>query len=39
MEQRDIEIPVQALDLIVHMVAVDPKERYTVEDIAAHPWM
>ncbi|KAI9650128.1 serine/threonine protein kinase [Ciborinia camelliae] len=28
-----------ALDLIDHMLTVDPENRYTVEECLAHPWM
>lgn len=38
MQERQIAIDDEAIDLIAGMVAMDPKERFTVQDIAAHNW-
>lgn len=38
MQKRGIEISEEAIDLVAKMVAIDPKERYTVQEIATHPW-
>lgn len=39
MQMREIPIDADALDLIAHMVAIDPADRYTCEQIRAHKWM
>lgn len=38
MKQRGIEISDEALDLVAKMVAIDPKERFNVQQIAEHSW-
>jgi serine/threonine protein kinase len=38
MQKRGIEISEDAIDLVAKMVAVDPTERYTVQQIATHQW-
>jgi hypothetical protein len=34
-----IQISGEAMDLLAHMLSVDPSRRYTIDQIRAHPWM
>jgi serine/threonine protein kinase len=34
-----IQISGEAMDLLAHMLSVDPMRRYTIDQIRAHPWM
>jgi serine/threonine protein kinase len=36
-DERDIYSP-EFKDLFEHMTAFNPKDRYSMEDIMAHPW-
>lgn len=38
MQKRGIEISDEAIELVAKMVAIDPTERYTVQQIATHSW-
>lgn len=39
LQQWGINVSVEAIDLISHILREAPEERYTIQQILAHPWM
>jgi serine/threonine protein kinase len=39
LQQWGINISLESIDLLVHILKAIPEQRYTIQQILAHPWM